>query len=116
VRLYNTSLAKEHEKPVNWSFGFKLTSDHVWDAFLTLSLLEDHQACLETLLVPHSGLQKVRFTAAVRARNARIQLYGQEETRHYCNKCIRTYKNVVGEGMFLIDLILVVFLISHSRP
>src|SRR5882762_3038629 len=27
-----------------------------------------------------------------------IQLYGQEEIQHYCNKCIRTYKNADGEG------------------
>lgn len=101
AQLYNTSLAKEHEKPTHWSFGFKLTSEHVWDGFLTLSLLEDHQARLETLVVPHDGLQKDRFTVAVRARNARIQLYGQEETRHYCNKCIRTYTNAKGEGMLL---------------
>ena len=49
----------------------------------TLSLLEDHQAHLETLVVFHRGLQKDRFTAAVRAQNACIQLYGQEETQHY---------------------------------
>jgi len=33
-------------------------------------LLEDHCVCLETLVVPHGGLQKDRFTATVHARNA----------------------------------------------
>ena len=75
-----------------------LASSYVWDGFLILSLLEDHKSRLETLIVPHDGLRKDRYTTAVRARNARIQLYGQEETRHYCNKCIRVYTDSEGNG------------------
>jgi len=48
AHLYNTSLAQEHEKPAHWSFGFKLTSNHVWDAFVILSLLEDSVATVIT--------------------------------------------------------------------
>lgn len=77
-----------------------LTSDHVWDGFLILTLLEDNQQQRTILSVPHEGEQRERYTAAIRARNKRIQMFGQEELRHCCNKCTRRYRNpVTGEGV-----------------
>lgn len=98
ARFYNVSLANKHPKPPRWKFSFELSSDHVWDGILILSLLEDYKSREETLVVPHDGLQKDRFTEAMRSRNLRIQLYGQEEIRHYCNKCMRVYTNTAGIG------------------
>jgi hypothetical protein len=48
------------------------------------------------LELPHTGLQKDRFTDAIKARNMRIQLYGQPEITHYCRKCTRFYKDEDG--------------------
>jgi len=84
--------------PQGWVTGFTLTSDHVWDGFIILSLLEDHQNRQQPLVVPHSGQCKDRYTEAVQAHNLRIQLYGQPEIRHYCKKCTRTYTDADGKS------------------
>jgi hypothetical protein len=76
----------------------ELDSDHVYDGFLILSLLEEHISHHSTLTVPHTGLQKDRFTAAVQARNAQMRLYCQPEIRHYCTKCLRVYYGPDGIG------------------
>jgi hypothetical protein len=68
----------------------------VWDTFILVSLLRDSlQQCIP-LELPHTGLQKDRFSIAIRARNLRIQLYGQPEITHYCQKCTRFYKDENG--------------------
>jgi hypothetical protein len=98
-RSYHQALAKDHLRPPGWNFGFSLTPAHVYDGFIVLSLLEDHQSRQSTLVVPHDGEQKDRFTMAMRARNALIRLYSQAEIRHFCNLCIRVYKDANGKGM-----------------
>jgi hypothetical protein len=72
ARTYNISLSKQNEPPKDWKFNFTLQSDHVYDGFVILSLLEDHQARQSTLVVPHTGEQRDRFTAAMQARNAHM--------------------------------------------
>ena len=67
ARLYSL-LHPERVPPEGWSFGFTLTSEHVWDGFILLSLLEDCDRRQERLTVPHGGLQNERFTAAIHAR------------------------------------------------
>jgi len=92
--LYNLSLAQGKIPPADWSFNFSLTSDHVWIAFIILTLLEDLHARNQTLVVQHAGAHKDRFTDAIRARNIRFRLYNQPELRHYCDRCLRLY----GDG------------------
>jgi hypothetical protein len=93
------SIANESKPaPGGWATSSALTSDHIWDSFLLLTLLEDHQTQRTTLSVPHGGDRRSRFTEAIRARNMRIKLFGQEELRHYCDKCTRKYKNAEGDG------------------
>ena len=53
--------------PGDWAFRFSVTTEHIWDAFVTLALLEDHQSHLKILVVPHTGAQKDRFTDALHA-------------------------------------------------
>lgn len=74
--------------PSDWKFGFTLTTKHVWDAFLVLSLLEDFDRRSKTLVLPHGGEQKDRFQDALHARNIRFRLYSQPEVRHHCTKCL----------------------------
>jgi hypothetical protein len=101
ARIYNTSTGfaalANNPKPlaVDWQFKLEVTSDEVYDAFTILSLLEDCQLQKSTLVVPHGGLAKDRFTAAVQTRNNRFRLCSQPELLHYCKKCTRFYP-----GMF----------------
>ncbi|KAF7308041.1 hypothetical protein MKEN_01166400 [Mycena kentingensis (nom. inval.)] len=102
AKIYDTALSKPDEIPRNhpeWvDTSFKLRTEHVWDGFTILSLLEDYERRGETLRVPHTGEQKDRFTAAMSDRNARIQFLGQPEWAHYCSKCIRVWDE--GDGKF----------------
>jgi hypothetical protein len=83
ARLYNASLANTDLTPrdVDWPFSFTVSDEHVWDAFVILALLEDCKRRSTLLTVPHTGLQKDRFTDAVSARNIRFRLHGQPELR-----------------------------------
>ena len=58
-------MAKGNKPPPDWSFGFTLSSDHVWLAFYLYCLLEDVSEWHEYLVVKHTGDQKDRFTELV---------------------------------------------------
>jgi len=92
-QLYTSELASI---PPAWlreeSLGATLTPKHVYDAFTVLCLLEYHHGRNEFLRVPHGGLQKDRYTEAIRRRNLSIRAYGQPEIRHQCAKCVRMYQ------------------------
>jgi hypothetical protein len=83
----------------DWQFGTKLTTEHVWDAFVLLSraLLEDHKEQHTVLQLPHTGKQKDRFTKEMANRNERIIREGQPEIAHYCDKCMQTFRAQSGE-------------------
>lgn len=81
-----------------WQFGFKLKTEHVWDAFVILALLRDCEARGRLLDLPHDGDQKDRFTAAMEERNGRIVREGQNELRHRCKKCTRVYEWYEDDG------------------
>jgi hypothetical protein len=71
---------------------FEIATEHVWNAYVITSLLEDCKQCQKSLLVPHTGVQSDQFTAAMEARNQHIRLYGYEDSRiHYCAKCTHFY-------------------------
>jgi hypothetical protein len=80
-----------------WRLGCHLTTNHVWDAFIILSLLEAHQEAGELLQVSHKGLQEVRFHDAMAKRNKEIIEYGQPNAVcHVCDKCMRIYQDEDG--------------------
>lgn len=102
AKVYNLSFSGRETRQLEergWPWGFKLKTEHVWDGFVVLSLLRDcetRQRCLE---VPHVGLQKDRFTAAMKQRNLRIVQEGQPEIDHWCRKCIRTFRERNPDGL-----------------
>jgi len=91
ARIYNMSMTDDTVP--NWQFNLSVTSDQVYDGFTILSLLEDCLTQQKTLVVPHGGESRDRFTEAVRVRNNRLRLSSQPEVFHHCEKCTRTYNS-----------------------
>ncbi|KAG9314694.1 hypothetical protein JVU11DRAFT_5501 [Chiua virens] len=98
ANIYNRSLVQSKSPPPEWPIGFAISSDHVWDAFILYSLLEDTVDRNEFLVVNHTGAQHARFTELVRARNERMRIDGQPEISHFCSKCTRWYYGSDGQG------------------
>lgn len=87
ANFYNTSMAKGNEPPLDWSFGFTLSSDHVWSAFYLYCLLEDTMERHEYLVVKHTGNQKDCFTKLAQVHNQRMHTEGQPKLTYFCDKC-----------------------------
>jgi hypothetical protein len=86
-------MSEDYLKGSEWSFGTKLTTNHVWDGFIIAALLDDHQRHGTYLQVPHTGEQKDRFKVAMEVRSNWIVLNGQPDAvRHVCDKCMRIYR------------------------
>jgi CxC5 like cysteine cluster associated with KDZ transposases len=96
ARIYDHALVGPHASDIEgggWQFGIRLTTEHVWDAFVILSLLRDHAARNWCMQAPHIGSQRDRFVRLMEERNRRIVQEGQAEVSHYCDKCLRLYVN-----------------------
>ncbi|KAF8064136.1 hypothetical protein FPV67DRAFT_1671883 [Lyophyllum atratum] len=98
ARTYLSSMSRTNNLPDNWPYTASLDGEHVYDAFVILSLLRDHISRHSTLVVPHTGDQNKRFTDAMKERNDRIRVAGQPEINHWCTKCTRFYGD--GEGKY----------------
>jgi hypothetical protein len=61
------------QHPVLEDTSFKLHTEHVWDGFLIIALLEDHRERNVVLSVPHTGAQKDRFSHALKNHNERVR-------------------------------------------
>lgn len=85
ARIYNESMTDA--TPPKWQFSLSVTSDEVYDGFTILCLLEDCITQQKTLVVPHGGEARDRFTEAVCIRNNRLRLCSQPEVFHHCKKC-----------------------------
>ncbi|KAJ6462258.1 hypothetical protein C8R47DRAFT_1327226 [Mycena vitilis] len=99
ARTYDMALSEKQSSNIEaggWQFGTLLTTDHVWDSFVILTLLDLHQRNNTRLEVPHTGDQKDRFTAAMEERNLYVIQYGQDEAGHFCDKCMRTWEGPDG--------------------
>lgn len=97
AKMYDIALSdRTNLETGGWQFGLKLTANHIWDAFVIKSLLEDHDRQGTLLQVDHSGDQNMRFQAAMEARNKRIILLGQDEVPHYCDRCMRVWEDDDG--------------------
>jgi hypothetical protein len=95
ARIYNMGFSGYHPQVTGWQFNLEVTSDEVYNAFTILSLLEDCQLQKATLVVPHGGLAKDRFTEAVQVRNNCFRLSSQPVLFHYCKKCTRFYSGAL---------------------
>ncbi|KAN0096936.1 hypothetical protein V8E55_001382 [Tylopilus felleus] len=96
ANFYNTAMSQSKEPPPGWAFSFALSSDHMWSAFSLLCLLEDAAEREEHLVVKHTSDQKDYFVGLVQAHNECIQIEGQPEVTHFCDKCTCWYLN--GDG------------------
>ncbi|KAA1474355.1 hypothetical protein DENSPDRAFT_840923 [Dentipellis sp. KUC8613] len=90
ARIYNEGLQVGPSDPL-WQFSSTIRTEEVWDAFTLLCLLDDAERQHAMLHVPHTGEQHQRFTDAVKERNSRIELLGQAEHDHYCDRCTHFY-------------------------
>lgn len=71
-----------------------LRTEHIWDAFTLLSLLEHMVRIGELLQVPHSGDQSQRFLKAMDRRNkSYIQQGLPDVVDHVCNVCTRFFQD-----------------------
>ncbi|VDB87437.1 unnamed protein product [Peniophora sp. CBMAI 1063] len=86
-------LERSHKHRYQYDYVWRkfMRPEHVWTAFAVHALLQHHDRHGSTLVVPHGGLQDVRFKAAMEARSTHIQEHGQEELMHFCDKCCRQY-------------------------
>ena len=51
----------------------------------------------EYLVVTHTGDQKDRFKDLIRTRNQRMQIEGQPELTHFCDRCTRWFYGLDGK-------------------
>ncbi|KAG2037617.1 hypothetical protein BDR03DRAFT_1050033 [Suillus americanus] len=108
ARLYNMCLSQGKCAPDSYLVKFEITGDHVWDAFVITTLLEDCKRCMCSLTVPQTGNQQDQFMQAMIDRNRCIQLYGFEDVRqHYCNRCTRMYANDQGVTTHKVSVVVV---------
>jgi|SRR5258705_12852555 hypothetical protein len=84
---------KGHLEDTDWQFVPRLSPEHVWDAFVIYSLLDDRKRLAGQLKVPHTGDQAERFRQAMEGRNHYIIENGQPDALlHACDKCLRIYE------------------------
>lgn len=87
------SFSKDYLKDTEWRFVPRLTTEHVWDAFIIFSLLNNKKRRHQHLIVPHTGDQASRFVNAMEERNEDFILHGQPDAvAHACDKCLRIYQ------------------------
>ncbi|KAF7311236.1 hypothetical protein MKEN_01025200 [Mycena kentingensis (nom. inval.)] len=92
AQTYDLSLAGSnvgYMAQFGWQFGTRLTTEHVWDAFIVLTLLDHRQRHGRSLTVPHTGEQAERFMQAMAEHNAEVVNYGNNAVNHCCDKCLR---------------------------
>ncbi|KAG1902956.1 uncharacterized protein F5891DRAFT_948423, partial [Suillus fuscotomentosus] len=108
AQLYNMCLSQGKCAPDGYLVKFEITGDHVWNAFVITTLLEDRKRHMCSLTVPQTGNQWDWFTQVMIDRNHRIQLYGFEDVhRHYCNRCTRMYANDQGVTTHKVSVVVV---------
>ncbi len=95
AHIYHESMSKLERSRRNEP-RFRLRTEHVWDGFVALALLRDAELHATILQAPHGGVQKNRYTDAMRLRNERIRRSGQPEYAHWCTKCHRRFDQPDG--------------------
>ena len=99
ARAYDIALSRQQESDLalgGWQFCTTLTAEHIWDAFVIYTLLQDHCARDICMQVPHMGSQKDRFTELMKQRNDHVILYGQDKVLHTCDKCLHIVQHDDG--------------------
>lgn len=92
--------------PVEWRISLSLSHRTVWEAFFLYTLWRNNTRCGLVFQLPHGGNQRLRFREGIREQNYHIKMFGQEEKRHRCDKCVRDYPpETEGDRMFLFSLL-----------
>lgn len=92
AEIYNMALGRTATNIPNTSrLDQDLHDDDVLDAFFLQALLRDCDTHTLSLNLPHHGLQRVRFEAALDARNYAMAGTGQEMWAHACAKCMKIW-------------------------
>ena len=90
---------KNYLQDSEWQFVSRLATEHVWDAFVIFSLLDNKKRWHEQLRVLHTGEQADRFANAMDKHNKDFILNGQPDAVvHACNKCLCIYEFNGSEG------------------
>ena len=85
-----------------WGLSNTLTTNHVWDGFMILSLLDDAVSRGHLLLVPHTGAQSDCFKAAMEEHSQWIVLQEQPDAvRHACDLCMQIFH--MPDGTFRVS-------------
>ena len=95
--LHTHNIKEGSHLPETWLFQPKLNTKNIYDGFVLLALLEDHQRHSSILSVPHEGEQSDWFKIVMQDRNHRVRLYGQDERLHWCEKCVQGYPATDGQ-------------------
>ncbi|KAJ6601870.1 hypothetical protein DFH09DRAFT_1069421 [Mycena vulgaris] len=89
---------EEHDFAVGgWQFSSLSTTDHVWDAFIILTLLDYRDRRDTCLQVLHSGDQKDRSAAAMAVRNVEVIVSRQDVVDHCWDKCMRKNTHLLAD-------------------
>jgi len=97
AEIYNRSLTKPENQPVDWGFVFDLRGEDIWNGVSHLAILEHFESEGRILVVPHGSEQKDRLEAPIRQRNRLFAEKGQPEWSHYCEKCVRFFMDESGK-------------------
>lgn len=106
ANFYNTAISQSKEPLPEWLYGFSLSSDHVWSAFLLFCLLDDVIEHEEYVIIKHTGDQKNHFVDLVQACNQCWWTEGQPELTHFCDQCTRWYLNGDGKDMYTLSCVI----------
>ncbi|KAF5310506.1 hypothetical protein D9758_018940 [Tetrapyrgos nigripes] len=82
--------------PLSWPISPSLRTEYIYDAFKVISLLEFHHSHSLCLRVPQTINQAERFNNAMLSMNEYINVQGQLEVNHRCEKCVRCWINETG--------------------
>ncbi|KAF5368066.1 hypothetical protein D9758_004456 [Tetrapyrgos nigripes] len=82
--------------PLSWPISPSLCTEYIYDAFKVISLLEFHHSHSLCLRVPQTIDQAERFNNAMLSMNEYINVQGQLEVNHRCEKCVRRWINETG--------------------
>ncbi|KAE9403482.1 hypothetical protein BT96DRAFT_1080003 [Gymnopus androsaceus JB14] len=109
-QIYNTLYSS-----TSTSSTTSLTDDHIWNAFIILSLIRDSGCRKAVLAVLDSGAQNDRFNQAMSERNQRIAEYGQDLINHYCDRCLKVTEKEDGKHYKIHALVANGICIGHPR-
>ncbi|KAH6894824.1 hypothetical protein BKA70DRAFT_1319560 [Coprinopsis sp. MPI-PUGE-AT-0042] len=103
ANLYHSCMMHANTELSEFGINLKpnLRTEHIWDAFTLLSLLEHMVRIGELLNVPHSGDQAQRFHKAMEKRNkAYIENGLPDVVDHVCDVCTRFFEDAKSKQIY----------------